>query len=173
LNTFKRYIVFDTLGEYTEGIIFTEINALLEFWEKHLDSDFRIVYQPLQPDIEFDYICTLVWACSKKGNGVIFVVEEVDRFSDSTHLSTAFANIVQRGRHRDITLIAISQRPYRVNRTLSSQVKELYTFQQSEPRDIDFLSEFLGQDVERIRELPLYTYIYWNEGKIIEAKESA
>jgi len=167
LKSANRFLVFDTLGEYDGGVIIQDINQLIEYWGKNLNKNFRIVYQPLQPDDEFPAICDLVWAC---GN-MVFVVEEIDRFCDSTHLSGEFANIVQRGRHKDITLVAISQRPYRVNRTLSSQVKELYTFQQSEPRDIDFLSEFIGQDVDRVRELPLYSFLHWQSGgKIVVDK---
>lgn len=164
VKTFDRYLVFDTLGEYTEGIIFTDIGELHEFWGKNLDKKFKLIYQPLQPEEEFPAICNMAWACEN----LVFIVEEVDRFSDSFHLSYEFANIVQRGRHRNITLIAISQRPYRVNRTLSSQVKELYTFQQSEPRDIAFLSEFIGQDVEKVRNLPQYNYLHWSSPNTIE-----
>ena len=169
LEQFNRFLVFDTLGEYSNGVIFTDKEALFNFWRERLSGDFRLIYQPLQPDEEFAEICDLVYAC---GN-MVFVVEEIDRFSDSTHLPIEFANIVQRGRHANITLIAISQRPYRVNRTLSSQVKEMYTFQQSEPRDIDFLSEFIGQDVDRVRDLPLYSYLHWQaDGTIAEGKEN-
>ena len=163
LEGFNRFLVYDTLGEYTQGVIFQDIPSLVEFWQKHYQEDFRLVYQPLQPEEDFAAVCELVWAC---GN-MVLVVEEIDRFTDSHSLGFEFANIVQRGRHRHITLIALSQRPYRVNRTLSSQVKEMYTFKQNEPRDIDFISEFIGEDVERIRELPLYNYIHWTaDGKI-------
>lgn len=170
LKEFNRFLVYDTLCEYTDGLIFTDFETLFKFWNEHLDGDFRLIYQPLQPDEEFSNICDLVYEC---GN-MVFIVEEIDRFSDSTHLPLEFANIVQRGRHRDITLIAISQRPYRVNRTLSSQVKELYTFQQSEPRDIDFISEFIGQDLDRVRTLPIYNYLHWtSDGRIEQGKEKA
>lgn len=162
-------MVYDTLCEYTDGLIFTDFAELFSFWGLHIEGDFRLIYQPLQPDEEFADICNLVYECGD----MVFVVEEIDRFSDSTHLPIEFANIVQRGRHRDITLIAISQRPYRVNRTLSSQVKELYTFQQSEPRDIDFISEFIGQNLEAVRNLPLYNYLHWtSDGKVVQGKEN-
>lgn len=143
------------------------MQSLCQFWSEHYDKDFRIIYRPLEPLEEFDAVCELVWNC---GN-CMFLVEEVDTFCGSYEMTREFAHIIQRGRHRAITLIAVSQRPYRINRTLSSQAKEMIIFMQTEPRDIQFLSEFLGADVECLRTLKQYHYVHWESPDIINIKK--
>lgn len=163
LQQSKRFLVFDTLCEYKDGVIFENIKDLSDFWAEHIEKDFRLIYQPLNPVQEFDNICKLVWA---SGN-MSFVVEELDTFCSSQNISDSFASIIQRGRHRDITLIGISQRPYGISRLITSQAKEIYTFIHTEPRDIEYLSMYMGKDVEKLRDLEQYHYLKWDhEGKI-------
>jgi len=178
LKNYDRYIIFDTLGEYTDGVCFDNLKDLGEFWDKYFDTKFRLIYQPLNPykiidkeneKTEFDIVCDLVWDC---GN-MALIVEEIDTFCSSMAITDSFANVIQRGRHRDITLIGISQRPYGINRLISSQSKEIYSFVMTEPRDIDYLSQYIGKDVEQIRELGQYQYLKWEaSGKLAISKAS-
>ncbi len=171
LKQYDRYLVFDTIGEYSaEGVCFQNLKELGEFWEKYVDKKFRLIYQPLNPykiveeetgKTEFDLICELVWDCEN----MALIVEEMDAFCSPMAISDSFANIVQRGRHRNITLIGISQRPYGINRLISSQAKEIYSFIMTEPRDIEYLSQYVGKDVEQIRELKEYSYLKWDAVK--------
>ncbi len=176
LKAYDRYLIFDTLGEYTDGVCFSSLKELGEFWENYVDTKFRLIYQPLNPykeiddpfnpgsknkKTEFDIICDLVWEC---GN-MALIVEELDTFTSSADISDSFANVIQRGRHEDITLIGISQRPYGINRLISSQAKEIYSFVMTEPRDIEYLSQYIGKDVEQIRELKQYHYLKWDAVK--------
>ncbi|MBA7495392.1 hypothetical protein ES702_05974 [subsurface metagenome] len=156
----KHFVVFDTLGEYTDGVTFQELPKLLEFWEKFIDKNFRLIYQPLRPKEEFEDICRLVWACGD----LTFVVEEIDTFCGSFDLPEHFAHIIQRGRHKDITLIGISQRPYGINRLLSSQAKEMCIFNTTEPRDLDYLKNYIEQGgVEQLKNLKEYQYLKWKD----------
>ncbi len=102
----------------------------------------------------------------------VFLIEELDTFCSPYEFSVEFANIIQRGRHRNIDFIGISQRPYGINRTISSQCKEIITFQQSEPRDITFLSMYIGKNVEAVRDLGQYEYLYWADNKCSIVKPS-
>lgn len=150
------------MGEYNDcGIVFTNMEALERFWIEHPEI-FRIVYQPLQPKEEFNYIASLVYSVGD----CLFVVEELDNFCSPYEFSLEFANIIQRGRHANIDFFGVSQRPYGINRTISSQCKEIITFQMSEPRDISYLSTYIGKEVEAVRELGQYEYLHWNNGHI-------
>ena len=162
----SRYLIFDTLGEYTDGVCFQDLKELGVFWEKYVDKKFRIIYQPLNPTkviddetgkTEFDLICDLVWECGD----MALIVEELDAFCGSLGISDSFANVIQRGRHRDITLIGISQRPYGINRLISSQAKEIYSFIMTEPRDIEYISQYIGKEVD-LKELKQYYYLRWD-----------
>lgn len=171
LKNYNRYLVFDTIGEYSnQGVCFQDLKELGEFWEKFIDKKFRLIYQPLNPykiieaetgKTEFDLICDLVWECED----MALIVEEMDAFCGSAGISDSFANIVQRGRHRNITLIGISQRPYGISRLISSQAKEIYSFIMTEPRDIEYLSQYIGKDVDKIRDLKEFNYYKWDAVK--------
>jgi len=161
IETESRLIVFDTLSEYTGGVVFEDREKFFEFWRSHYRRPFRLIYQPLQPDREIEEIAGLVYALGD----ITFVVEEIDCYCTSFQISESFAHVIQRGRHRNITLIGITQRPYGIHRLLTSQAKEIYIFNTNEPRDRDYLKTLLGQEVEaKLDTLKQYEYIYWQDG---------
>jgi len=149
-------------------VIFYDKVELLEFWKRHYKDRFKIIYQPLNPTEDFDDICDLVFEC---GN-LCFLVEEIDSFlsSNTSGLSNSFLNIIQRGRHKEIELIGISQRPYAIPPIVRSQCKELYSFCQKEPRDLEYLRGFIGNEAEQVKDLKNYEFIIWKNGKIDKSK---
>ena len=159
----KRLIVYDTMGEYTDfGVPIYDIDGLIDFWTNKTESNFRIIYQPLQPEVEFDYVCRLVYAC----RDLTFVAEEIDTFCSPSGLSLAFANIIQRGRHKNIEFYGVSQRPYGIARSISAQAKEIVTFKQTEPRDIEYLKTYIGRDIEgQMETLGQYEFLRWTAGE--------
>ncbi|GAF68885.1 unnamed protein product, partial [marine sediment metagenome] len=107
-----RVFIFDTIGEYTDGVVFDNYEKLLAFWQDHYRGNFRLIYRPLKPDREIDWICKLVFALGD----VCFVVEEIDCYCTAYDISDNFAHVIQRGRHKNISLIGITQRPYGIHR---------------------------------------------------------
>jgi len=157
----SRLIVFDTLGEYTGGVVFENYEKFIEFWRTTYTRSFRLIYRPLRPDIEIDKIAEAVFAL---GN-LTLLVEEIDCYCTSYQISEHFAHVVQRGRHKNITLLGITQRPYGVHRLLTSQAKEIYIFNTNEPRDREYLKTLLGQEIEvKLDQLEKYQYIKWTDG---------
>jgi hypothetical protein len=163
-QTEHRLIVFDTLGEYTNGVIFDDLKDLAEFWLNRARGNFRLVYRPLQPEADFEKICCWIWLC---GN-LTLLVEEIDTFGSPQKIGRYFAHIVQRGRHRNITLIGITQRPYGIHRLLTSQAKEICVFSTNEPRDLDYLRDLLGgNEIENlIKGLNQFEFVRWREGEL-------
>lgn len=170
----RRLFVYDTLNNCrVRGVIIESYDELVAFWSSILDKNpkaertfpFRIIYRPVDPQEDFERICDLVYSLGY----LTFLVEEVDSFigSQKDSLPRDFLNIVQRGRHRDIELIGITQRPYAIPPILRSQAKEIYTFRQFEPRDIDFMRAFIGDEADKIRDLADYEYIFW-DGKNVD-----
>ena len=100
LQQLSRYLIYDTLGEYTDGVVIQSLAELSEFWSKVYRGPFRIIYQPLDPELEFDKICSHIWLCEN----MTFLVEEVDRYARPLAMSLPFKEIIQRGRHRDCLL---------------------------------------------------------------------
>ena len=157
----SRYLIYDTLGEYTDGVVIQSLAELSGFWEKVYRKKFRIIYQPLDPELEFDAICELVWQCEN----MTFLVEEVDRYARPLAMSLPFKEIIQRGRHHDITFIGVTQRPHGVDKLITSQAKAMYIFNTTEPRDIKYFQEVVGDGViEKFAELKQYEYVKWQDG---------
>ncbi len=158
----KRLFIFDTLSEYDNGIVFDDYDKCLEFWKHAYRKPYRIIYRPLKPDAEIDNVAELVFAAGD----VCFLVEEIDCYCTAYQIGDKFAHIIQRGRHRDITLIGITQRPFGIHRLLTSQAKEIYVFNTNEPRDRDYLRTLLGQEIEgKLDQLKQYEYVKWTDGK--------
>jgi len=159
----RRLLIYDTLSEYKEGVVFDaeQADQFKEFWRHVYRGNFRLIYRPLKPDAEIDDIAELVFALGD----MTFLVEEVDCFCTSWQISDAFAHIVQRGRHKNISLIGVTQRPFGIHRLLTSQAKEIYVFGTNEPRDRDYLKLLLGEAIEpKLDQLKQYEYVRWQEG---------
>lgn len=160
----SRLVIFDTMSEYENGIVFGAENydKLLEFWRTVYHQNFRIIYRPIKPDEEIEQIGELVYAL---GN-CCFLVEEIDCYCSPYQISDNFAAIIQRGRHKNITLIGITQRPFGIHRLLTSQAKEIYVFNTNEPRDREYLRILLGQEIDsKLDALKEYEYVHWQDGK--------
>jgi hypothetical protein len=163
----SRILIFDMMGEYLDGVVFEreDHRQMTEFWRKVYRGRFRLIYQPLNPEAEFEQIADFVYTL---GN-MCFVVEEMDCFCSPHTISDAFAHIIQRGRHKDITLIGITQRPFGIHRLLTSQAKEIYIFRTNEVRDREYLRILLGQEVEaKLDQLQEYEYLKWTDPGTVE-----
>ena len=76
-----------------------------------------------------------------------------------------FRHIIQRGRHKNITLIGVTPAPFGINRDLTRQAKEVYIFNTNEPRDIQYLKDLLGNEIEqKISELKQFEFVKWTDG---------
>lgn len=141
----NRVLIFDTLGhDYSEGVIFYDIEELKDYWLKVYRSDFHLIYRPLDEVPEFDEICRLAYKC---GN-LTLVAEELDIFAQPLKIEFGFKQILKRGRHRDIRFVGLTQRPYGIDRTITSQANAIYIFQVDEPRDIKYLCDRVSVKVE-------------------------
>jgi len=159
-----RLIVFDTMSEYENGVVFgiENYDEYLKFWRQVYRDRFRIIYRPIKPAEEIERIGELVYTL---GN-CCFLIEEVDCYCTPYQISDNFAAIIQRGRHKNIKLFAITQRPYGIHRLLTSQAKEIYIFNTNEPRDREYLRTLLGQEIEaKLDALKQYEYVHWQDGR--------
>ncbi len=168
LKKYDRYIVFDTMDEYTDGVIVESLGELAALWRKCHTGNFRIIYRPRRPADEIETIAKLVYDCEN----LTFLCEEIDLFGSAYKISDEMSDILRRGRHKEITFIGVTQRPFGINRLVTSQSKEIYVFATNEPRDREYLKQLLAtsqiteQDVvDRLDELKQYEYVLWKDGR--------
>src|SRR4030042_3939700 len=154
----RRLFVFDLMSEYTGGVVFSAGNPreLAWFWKQFYTRDFRMIYRPLRPKAEILQIAELIYLL---GN-VTFVVEEIDAICTAYDLPEAFSMIVQRGRHKQISWIGVTPAPFGIHRDLTRQAKEIFVFNTTERRDIEYLRNLLGSEIEpKIAALGQYQYV--------------
>jgi len=94
----------------------------------------------------------------KEWERVLFVVEEADMFMQAGHISPALGWMVNYGRHKEQSIMALSRRHTCIARELTAQADRIFTFKQTEPRDISYLEE-LGFNGAKVRNLKDYKFI--------------
>jgi len=157
----KRLLIYDSMGEYTDGVIVQDLNQLRDYWGKVYRGNFRIIYQPVDPVCDFNSVCCEVCLCED----LTFLVEEIALYSKPLTLSPEFLEVIQRGRHHRIELIGTSQRPNCIDRMLTSQAKQMCIFNTTEPRDIEYFKSTIGYEaVKKIAALEQYEYVNYRDG---------
>lgn len=158
----QRLFIWDRMGEYDQGVVFTaeEKPMFQEFFQHVYRGKFRIIYRPLHPKEEIIWISDLVYTLGD----VTFLVEEIDSICTPWIIEESFEAILNRGRHKDITLIGVTPAPFGIHRDLTRQAKEIYIFSTNEPRDREYLRNLLGSEIEeKLNGLGLYEYVLWQD----------
>lgn len=133
-------------------------------------DSFRLIYRPLQDQPEFEEICELAYKC---GN-LTLVAEELDIFAQPQRMTLAFQQLIKRGRHKDIRFVGITQRPFGIDRTITSQADRIFVFKTDEPRDVKYLCELLGEEIRaELEALEPYEYLECSDtGERTKGKDS-
>lgn len=164
INNCTRLIVYDPQSEYDGGVVFDldHYQDFIRFLFRYHKANFRIIYRPINPEAEIDDIAKLVFAL---GN-LTLVVEEIEAYCSSHSINMNLMAILARGRHKNIDLIGVTQRPFGIHRYLTSQAKTAYVFRTNEPADRDYLKNLLGSEIEPLLDqLKEFEHIVWQEHK--------
>lgn len=180
----RRLVVYDIMSEYVEGVVFdvhttAEYNKarldVREFWRHVYRRSFRIIYRPLSVKFEILWLATAVFALGD----LTFVIEEIDAVCTPFDIPEPMQAIIQRGRHKNIELIGVTPAPFGIHRDLTRQAKDIFIFRTSEPRDIQYLRQLLGDRIEpKLAALEQYEFVQWSDsheelrmGKVQNGKE--
>ena len=144
----KRVLVVDVCDEYGEGVSGDSwtaqepskpitIDAAISGLRSNPPEFFwRFALHPGSPDVDD------VFYLAMAAGDVTIIAEEWGLYKHSTGLETALL----RGRRRGVQVISMTQRPYTVSRTVSSQCVAGAVFATDEPRDIAYIRERWGQE---------------------------
>lgn len=158
----KRVLIFNPNGEtdWQAGAIVTSDPAELV----------ELVARPGAVRICWEGVMTggveaFEWAnrCAWAGEGFHVVWDEVDRFITPAQMPPIADNLVQAGRHRGLHIIACSRRPYRMNRTLTALATRMAVFRSTEPRDLRYFADYVGDAAKQIPTLRDYHALDWTE----------
>lgn len=137
-----RLIVFNTLGEAEHndlGLVFTEPQKLFDYVSRSVQ--FRAVAD-FQDDTLFPWTVKLAEAVEN----CTLMVDELDRHANPRQIPPELDNCVRYGRHWGVSLLAISRRPAEIPRIVTSQAEVIHTFRLNEPRDVQYVRQFVGDE---------------------------
>ena len=163
---YSRLIIIDPLEEYSNkdnpiSVLCKDFVSLLIYVRDNSEK-FRVSL--IDNSLEMsEKIFKLAW---ELGN-ITIVIEEVDMICSPSFIGAEFANVIKRGRHKQVNIIANSRRPSEVNRLLTSQASEIYVFKLNEPTDVKYISNFSSKESENIiANLDDYNYYHYPSGNI-------
>lgn len=162
----KRIIVIDPQIEYEALPMCDDLRSLAD----HINRNprmFRVRYSDLR---DFDAICDM----ASQVDNTLLIVEESQRIiPPNSKLTPAFENLVYRGRHSGTSIHLVAQRPTTVNIAVRSQYYEIISFRQTEKRDIGWITDVTGFEVENdLRNLKTLEYIRFNRDGMFKEKLS-
>jgi len=97
---------------------------------------------------------------------LVTLLEEADLLARPGQEPPVLADLVARGRHEGIELVAVSRRPAEVSRLITSQAEHFYVFRTQEPRDVAYLRSYIGETAAAaVQQLPKFHYVSWSGGR--------
>lgn len=167
-----RLLIFDTLSQYQPGsyTVFEQPGSLRSYLRDRISGGrFRILYQPKQGEIAEHF--EAVNCCAAACGNLVYCVDEMDKFTQPNWLPFHLKQIANYSRHFRMALLFTSRRPTQIARELTSQCSEFWLFRNTEPRDLRYFREYIGE--QALTELPKlrdWEYVSWCEdGSILKA----
>lgn len=149
-------------GEY-QNSIFNDFGEMIDELKNrdafiNKEAFFNFSYTPY-PD-EYDLIFKTAWDL---GNLTI-LLEESDRFDETI---PSFLEIIVRGRHKGVSIIAVAPHPYNFPKDLRRQLTDIISFRQTEESDLDYLSDAMGPEIYKVRDFPVGSHnrLEWKAGE--------
>jgi len=135
---YKKVFIYDYLGEFRqfaiEGFIHVE-----------------------QVSTNFETFMRNAWDESHKSFDSLLVLEEIANYG---HDNPLIDHVYRLGRHKGLSVIAISQRFYSLPVIVRSQTEMFHLFQITEMRDTQYLRSLVPQSwVDRVMALPKFHYL--------------
>lgn len=162
----RRALIVDAGFNEFDASAMPSFDILCQVLEGCCDSHFwRVSYTPISSEFPF-----VLEAAARVGN-LHLVLEEADRLPSPSDC-TAYDEIITRGRHYGVSILAAALHPYKLPADLRRQATRIITFRQHEPRDLAWLSDVMGPDVDRLPVLDQYVYLDWSSDGIRDGRLS-
>lgn len=157
-HEYERVIAFDWVGEFGTEDRFELVAGLREGADALVKASGRKRYRVSIRGLTREETYRL-FAVASKLKRALLIVDEASNYCSAAFLPDEIATLVRYGRHNELSQLYIARRPSEVNRELTAQSDLVVTFQQQEPRDLEYLRALMGKVGDRARELGRYQII--------------
>ena len=161
---YPRVIIIDVTGEYSDGIECHDFDEFAEALQNSVNQEkFRIIFHSHmdagpEEKAAIDQCIRLAMLRSSapeaKFNNLLLVLEEVQNYSSAHTLPHYLRYAYLTGRHHGMAILATSQRPAEVHKTILSQSHNLFVGYVQEANDVKYLSSRLGAHADQLYTLP-------------------
>lgn len=147
-----RAIVAECGYDEFKAVRFDEFPEMVLYLEsvgafKNRNAPFRVSYTPRISEYPLIFQTAL-----ETGNCWLFL-EEADRFGDPRDC-WEYDEVITRGRHCGVSIYALSLHPFKLPIDLRRQTTSLVSYRQTEPNDIKWLAEHVGDIAYQLPALP-------------------
>lgn len=168
-RVFPRVVVFDRLHEYSGDKSAIYVSTWEEFSEAiratAAAARFKIVYQfdieATNDDAVFNEAMRILYY---RGS-ICVVIEEVHVFASAHYLPQWLREALLTGRHRKMALIATSQRPAELHKTLLSQSHHIFSGTLHEKNDVNYLASVMGEAAFSLSQLKPFHFLHFRPGE--------
>lgn len=154
-----RLMIWDTMDEYAEQAeLAPRLERILELAGAGRGG-FAVRYVPRGTDqdlaLRFGAFCSIAYAAGD----LVMIVEELQRVTRPSWAPAAWSDCTLRGRHRDLSIIGLSQRPASVDKNFFSNATRIRTGRLNFADDVACMANVLGVDRAEISGLAPLAYI--------------
>ena len=156
--------MWDTLGEYGQYKLFTEVKTKQELFDyvwDHNDGVMQVIYNSID-DEDFSFVCSL---CENLED-LTFIIEEVDNYATPNLCPIDLKRLLKYGRHSGLSMIFVSRRPAEINRLITSQSQRFICFTIIEPTDVRYLTSIIGPVAKVLPTLKKLEFVDWSPDRI-------
>jgi len=157
IKTLSRVLIYDSLSEYEAANRFEDLDSLIGFLETVGENWFEVIFDPLDPQDEFEF--SIFCRVAQSVGRLHVVIEEIDLFATPFLIPRGLQELIKYGRHRAINLVGVSRRPAEVSRLFTSQASRFILFRQIEPRDIQYFKSIIGDSADMLPTLEPYHFL--------------
>ena len=174
-EAFPRRVVFDRLQEWSDenAIFVSTFEDFAREWQRvHALNRFTIVFQfdiesssEIQ-SAEFNEVIRIVYKSGRStGHFTTLFIEEIHFFAGPHFIEPWLFEATLTGRHSHIGIIANTQRPASVHKSIISQATHIFVGQLFEPRDMEYLAATIGDAAFRAKSLQKRQFLHFEAGK--------
>jgi energy-coupling factor transporter ATP-binding protein EcfA2 len=159
-----RRIIMDPMWEHRDGVIVNSFAGLVSYLRPLRHSRYAVVFRSMDDD-ERDAVIDLLTDGEPTNAplpGVTVLLDEVDRMCSPSTIPEGLRRLVNYGRHFNVSLVAVARRPRQMHRDVTANADRICIGQTQEPRDLDYLAEFIGQELaDRAAGLGDHEFVVW------------
>lgn len=155
-----RLTIFDPMNEYREA---RPYSSLVKLGKAMQASTFAVRYvpptgNPKDTIARFDAFCALAFHCGD----LTMICEELQLVTRPSWAPPAWANCTLRGRHRQLAIVGVAQRPAGVDKNFLGNCNSLSTTRLNWKDDIALVASIMARTPAEVAALERFAYIARN-----------